>query len=282
MRRPQPDSGCNRLGLFSFIGNAVKDVASVVPGVGSILNAGDSKKAIRQANTATQLGITNGTNALNNQFASTTANYQPYLTAGTGALGQESDLLGLNGNDQQGSAIAALQASPLFQTLFKTGTDSVLGAASATGGLRGGNVNQALYNNGQQTLAQVIQQQLQNLGGLSSQGLSATGQLGQLGTQNAGNVANLDTQSGAANAGSILGQQTVTNQATSGLQTQLSNIFGGSGGITNLLGGLFGSGGLSSAQLAQTNADYGYEAGTNIASALSTPALNTTPGMITF
>lgn len=229
------------MGLFGGILKGVTQVLS--PIAGTIIGARDNKKAINKANAATQLGITNATGALNDQLATTTANYQPYLTAGTGALGQESNLLGLNGNEQQGSAISALQASPLFQTIFNTGRDSILAAGSATGGLRGGNVNDALYKNGQQTLAQVIQQQLQNLGGLSSQGLNATGQLGNFGAQNAGQIAGLDTSSGSANAGAILGKQAVQNNMFSQLQgLATSALSGGAGGGISSLLGIFGGG----------------------------------------
>lgn len=243
------------MGLFGGLGKIFKAVAPIVGtalggplggalgGAASALLGGSSdNKAIAGQNNALQLGLTNAENTLNTQFAGTTANFQPNIDAGHQALGQEGDLLGLNGNATQGSAISALQASPLFQTMFNTGRDSILAAGSATGGLRGGNVNQALYNSGQQTLAQVIQQQLTNLGGLSSQGLSAAGTLGGLGAQNASSIADLLVGSGKANAGAIAGQQ-ASNNAT---QNGVNSAFGGSGvqdQITKLLQGLMGGGG---------------------------------------
>lgn len=213
------------------------------PIAGAIVSAHENKKAINKANAAKQLGITNATGALNDQFASTSANYQPYITAGTDALNAERGLLGLNGNAEAGSSIEALKSSPLYTALFNNGRDSVLSSASATGGLRGGNVNGALYNNAQQTLAQVIQQQLANLGGLSGQGLNATGQLGQFGAQKAGAIANLDTGSGDSNAGAILGKQAVSNNMYDQLQKIVTSaVTGGAGGgigsaVSSFLGG---------------------------------------------
>lgn len=235
------------MGLFGSLFKAI-------PVIGDVISAGQSKKAVKKANAATQLGIKNATNALNAQLATTTANYSPYTTAGAQAVGQEGDILGLHGGSAQQSIIDQLKESPLFQSLFRIGQDTVLNNASATGGLRGGNVQSSLANFGSDTLSQVIQQQLQNLSGLSTQGLSATGQLGQIGANNASQIADLNTGSGQANAGMILGKQAIDNNLFSGLRqkvqqaamaaagapgggggggfdlSSLANLFGGSGG----------------------------------------------------
>lgn len=108
----------------------------------------------------------------------------------------------LPGGGQAGAqerAIAGLQDSPLFKALFGAGEDAIMGNASATGGLRGGNTQRSLADFGSDTLAKVIQQQLSNLSGVSGQGLSATGQYGTFGANAAGSVANL----GAGAAGNI-------------------------------------------------------------------------------
>ena len=68
---------------------------------------------------------------------------RPYVDAGTSAVGQQRDILGLNGNDAQQSFINNLQSSPLFQSQVKQGEQSILANASATGGLRGGNTQSA-------------------------------------------------------------------------------------------------------------------------------------------
>jgi hypothetical protein len=73
----------------------------------------------------------------------------------------------MNGNDAAAKAIAALKASPMFQSLFNTGQEAVLQNASATGGVRGGNTQHALYDLGSNTLSQVIEDQLSRLGGLA-------------------------------------------------------------------------------------------------------------------
>lgn len=202
-------------------------------GLAGALSGSSNKHAIAGQNDALQLGLANAENALNTQFGQTAANFNPFITGGQKAFGAEQDLLGLNGNAASGSAIDALKASPLYQSLFTTGRDSVLAAGSATGGLRGGNINGALYNNASQTLAQVIQNRLQNLGGLSSQGLGAAGTLGGLGAQNAVSLADLLVGSGKANAGAIGNQQAADNATQNGL----NGLFGGKG-VQDQLGSL--------------------------------------------
>jgi hypothetical protein len=237
------------VGLFSGIAKVFSPVAGI------ILGAHDNKKAINKANAATQLGITNAKGDLNSQLAATQGRLDPFEALGTSAAGQQGDILGLHGADAQGSILDALKASPMFQALFRTGQDTVLNNASATGGLRGGNVQSSLANFGSDTLAQVIQQQLANLSPLSQQGLQATEFGGQLGAANAGQLSGLDTGSGQANAGAILNKQAVSNNMFSQLQQLVAGAAsGGAGGglssligpLSSLFGGSGGGGGIFS------------------------------------
>jgi hypothetical protein len=83
-------------------------------------------------------------------------------------------LLGLNGPDAASKAIAALKSSPMFTSLFNTGQEAVLQNASATGGVRGGNTQGALYELGSNTLSDVIQNQIKSLFGGAQLGANAT------------------------------------------------------------------------------------------------------------
>jgi hypothetical protein len=234
------------MGLFHSIFKAI-------PVLGDIVSAHDSKKATSAANAATQLGITNAKGDLNSQLATTTANLTPWVNGGQQAFGQEGDILGLHGAGAQGSILDQLKASPMFQSLFRTGQDTVLNNASATGGLRGGNIIDHLANFGSDTLAQVIQNQLQNLSGMSTQGLGAATNLAGFGAQNASQLAGLDTGSGQANAGMILGRQAIDNNLFSGLRQKVQQAAsaaagapgGGGGGGFDLssLASLFGGSG---------------------------------------
>ena len=100
----------------------------------------------------------------------------------------------------------------MFQSLVEQGEAGILANASATGGLRGGNIQAALGQFRPQMLQSMIQSQYQNLAGLTSLGqASAAGQAG-FGQQTAGNIANLYGQQGQARAGAALGQGTALSQ----------------------------------------------------------------------
>lgn len=125
----------------------------------------------------------------------------PYIESGTGALGAQEALLGLEGPRAQRDAIAALEDSPQFEALVSQGEESILQNAAATGGLRGGNVQSALAEFRPQLLSQLIESQYSKLGGLSQLGqASATGQAAA-GQQSANAISNLLTQQGQARAG---------------------------------------------------------------------------------
>lgn len=137
------------------------------------------------------------------------------------------------------SAIDALKNSPLYQSLYHNGEQAILANASATGGLRGGNAETSLYNLGNNTLAQVYQQQLANLGSLSSLGENA-----------AAGVGNGQLLAGQAASGGIIGSANANNQIAQSIagipsvfgNPQVLNAFGFGGGInptstSNLLGG---------------------------------------------
>lgn len=176
----------------------------------------------------------------------------PYVNAGSGALAGQRDLLGLNGMQAQQGAIGGIQSSPQFGAMVQQGEDAILANASATGGLRGGNVQASLAQFRPQLLSQLIEQQYGRLGGLtqlgqaSAAGVGAAGmQTGQgiaaLGANTGANIANLFQQQGANNAGAaIAGGRADAMQAggiTNGLMTGLG-VYKGLGGFGQLPPGI--------------------------------------------
>ena len=187
---------------------------------------------------------------------------QPYVSAGTGAIGefqpfqqagqqafqQQQALAGLLGPDAQRQAIAGIEQSPGFQANVQQGEEALLQRASATGGLRGGNIQAALAQFRPQMLQQEIDKQYGRLGGFAGTGLgvsealyrggqaSAVNQASQAGAVGS-NVANLLGQQGAAMAGGELGQA----RAFSGLLNAPAQFAGmqyaRGGGAGNLFGG---------------------------------------------
>lgn len=151
----------------------------------------------------------------------------PYSQAGLKALGSQQDLIGLNGADAQKSAVEAINNSPTMQAMTQQGENSILQNASATGGLRGGNVQGALAQFRPQLLSQLIQQQYGNLGGLVSIGQNAAAGTGNVQQNSSSQIINALGQQGAANAGAAL----ATGQAN-------AQMWSGMAGTTSMLGTL--------------------------------------------
>ena len=151
------------------------------------------------------------------------AGLQPYAQAGAPALEQQQALLGLRGPEAQRAAIAGIEGGAGYQAQVQAGEEALLQRASATGGLRGGNIQAALGQFRPQMLQQEIERQYGRLGGMADigrvtqQNLAQIGQSSAAGTGSAGlqtgtNVANLLSQQGAALAGGELGEAKAYSQ----------------------------------------------------------------------
>ena len=132
----------------------------------------------------------------------------PYIKAGTSALGQMLNLNGTNGDDAQQTAINTIQNSSQFTSLRDQGYDALNQNAAATGGLRGGNQEAALGQFAPNMLNTLIQQQLANYEHIAANGQQAAsglaGMVGnlQISKANPGqDIANLYSHQGAAQAG---------------------------------------------------------------------------------
>ena len=130
---------------------------------------------------------------------------QPYAAAGTPALQQQMAALGLSGPEAQAEYVAAQEQSPIFQALAQQGEQAMLQQASATGGLRGGNIQGALAQSRPQLLNQFLEQQYNRLGGMTALGQQSAAGVGTSGMQAAGSIADILAQGGAARAGATLG-----------------------------------------------------------------------------
>lgn len=104
---------------------------------------------------------------------------QPYQQAGQTALQQQMALSGALGQDAFNQAY---QESPQIAFLREQGMRANLAAAGATGGLGGGNVQKELQRFGQGLASQGLQQQIQNLSGLTSSGQNAAGTMANIAT----------------------------------------------------------------------------------------------------
>jgi hypothetical protein len=132
--------------------------------------------------------------------------YAPFQAAGQTAFEQQLALTGVRGTGAQQAAIRDLERSPEMQAMVRQGEEALLQQASATGGLRGGNVQAALAQFRPQMLARQIETQLGRLSGIAATGLGATGELAGLGQAAAARQAALGGATGSAISG-LLGQQ---------------------------------------------------------------------------
>lgn len=126
---------------------------------------------------------------------------KPYVDVGPEALAQQRILAGLEGPEKQREAINALAANPEFQALSRQGEEAMLQNASATGGLRGGNIQGALAQYRPAMLQDYIGQQYSRLGGLTALGQTTSQNIAQLGQASAAGTAAAGLQTGADIAG---------------------------------------------------------------------------------
>lgn len=187
------------------------------------------KTAAKEASKAQQNASQQGMEEQRRQFEALQALMKPYVESGTGALAGQNDLLGLNGFDKQQSAIGNIENSPFFKSQYQQAENALLQNASATGGLRGGNFQEALADNRSNMLFQNVQGQLQNLSGVAANGQSAAAGLGGNGLQFGQNIAQGYQDIGQAQAGYQLGKgQIYQNLLGFGLKAGASALgFGG-------------------------------------------------------
>lgn len=165
------------------------------------------------------------------------------------------------GAERQKQAIQQIEQGPQFQELVRQGEQGILQSASATGGIRGGNVQAALAQFRPSILNQLIESQYGKLAGLTSlgssfaQNLLGTGQASAAGTaaagqQSAQNIGNLMVGQGQALAAGKIGAANAFAQGAGGITGALGS------GVQNYMlmnalgmnkggGGIFGSAGMT-------------------------------------
>ena len=241
----------NGLGLFSSIGKVFKAAAPIVGGIiggpagaaaggalaGALGGSGGSRAAVGNASQAQIGALGQGIDMIQSGLTTGTGAVNPWQQAGVSALGDLGDLLGLNGTSMIQPAYNQIHGSPLYSSLYRLGEEAILQNGSATGGLRGGNIQSSLANFGSDTFAKVIQQQIANLGGLSTQGLNAGQSVAGLNADASSNIARMFGAQGDAAASAMLAQQGLKNQSSNNLISGLTQFAGsdvGSGLLKNI------------------------------------------------
>lgn len=154
---------------------------------------------------------------------------KPYTEAGVPALEAQQAFLGLKGPEAERAAIERIQGGQTFQALQQQGENALLQNASATGGLRGGNLQGALAQFRPALLSSLIDQQYGRLGGLTTLGQNAAAGTGAAAQTMGTNVTNLLGQQGAAAAGAEIAQGKAFGAIPSAISGGLG-LFSGLGG----------------------------------------------------
>lgn len=197
--------------------------------VGGIYASNQQSKAAKNASGAQTAASQSAIGEQQRQFDTVRQLLSPYVTAGNGAVTAQQNLLGLNGNDAQQAAYSAIQNSPAYTASLAAGNRNILSNASATGGLRGGNTQAALGQFAPQLLAQIIQQQYGNLGGMSSLGENAAAGTGNAALSTGNNVSQLLVGQGSAAAGNALAQGAANTGYANSLAGAIGQFAGGGG-----------------------------------------------------
>lgn len=188
---------------FGLSGAALAGIAvggaTLISGMAQADAAGDA--AAIQAGSAQQ-----GIEEQRRQFDAIQKLLAPYVSAGAPALEAQQAFLGLKGPEAERAAIERIKGGETFQALASQGEEALLQRASATGGLRGGNIQGALAQFRPALLSSLIDQQYGRLGGMTALGQQSAAGVGAAGQQTGVNVANLLGQQGAAQAGAEIAQ----------------------------------------------------------------------------
>lgn len=188
------------------------------------------KTAAKNASKAQQQATEKSMAEQRRQFDAMQQLMNPYVQAGQQGLSGQQDLLGLNGFGKQQGAITNIENSPFFKSQYQQAENALLQNAAATGGLRGGNMQEALADNRSNMLFNNVNQQLQNLSGVAGNGQSAAAGLGGNALQFGNNMAQGYQDIGQAQAGYQLAKGQV-NQGLLGFGLKLGAGAMGFGGF---------------------------------------------------
>lgn len=211
---------------FGLSGAAIAGIAIG----GATLLSGKAQADAASSASATQAGAAqSGIEEQRRQFDAVQKLLAPYVAAGAPALEQQQAFLGLQGPEAERAAIERISGGETFQALSQQGENALLQQASATGGLRGGNIQGALAQFRPQLLSSLIEQQYGRLGGLTSLGQQSAVGVNNAGMQTGSNVSNLLGQQGAAQAGGEIAQGKAYAAIPQAISSGLG-FFGGMGG----------------------------------------------------
>lgn len=193
----------------------------------SIFGSKSQDKAADRA-TGAQVDATNrGIDVSEKQFAEIQKLLAPFVAGGQSGIGGALDLVGLSGPEAEAAAIEQIQGSPTFGALAQQGEEAILQNASATGGLRGGNVQGALAQFRPGLLNSLINQRFGQQMGIAQLGQASAAGVGNAGLQTGANVSNLLLEQGQAIGQGALAQGQNRANLFGDIGAGIGEIFGG-------------------------------------------------------
>lgn len=213
-----------------------------------MIGGGKAKKASRRAEELQFQAAQEGIRETARQFDLTRGDFASEQRLGEDSITNYRGLVGLDGAEAQQSQINLLRETPLYQSLFNNGRDAILANASATGGLRGGNVQDGLARFSADTLSSVIQNQLAAYSGGIGVGIGSDQAIGAFGANAVANQNDLRNQGAGARAQGALVRGGINAQNWQNFGGFLDQAVsaaagvpggGGGGGIGGFLKGLF-------------------------------------------
>jgi hypothetical protein len=198
--------------------NPIAAITSAVTSIGGgLLQRNTARQAAAQSSDAQIQMSEAGMNELRTQFANLQELLKPYVQVGPEALQGQRAIVGLGGPAEEAAQIARIEQSPLFQAQVRQGEEALLQGASATGGLRGGNIQAALAQFRPGMLQSQIDLQYERLGGLTTLGQKSAAAQAGAGMGLAESLSGLYGDIGASRAGRAMAEQRAQGQFQGGL-----------------------------------------------------------------
>lgn len=204
-------------------------VAAAVIGsavVGGLMSSEAQKSAASSASGAQTAASQQSIAAQQAAMADLKTQLAPYTSTGVQAIQGQKDLLGLGAPGAQTEAIQKISQGDQFKAMAKEGENAILQNASATGGLRGGNTQGALAQFRPQLLNQLIDQQYNRLGGLTSIGQNSAAGVGNAGISTGQGIGASLNNIGAAQAGNALAAGKADAQMWGGISGSVGQLAG--------------------------------------------------------
>ncbi len=212
----------------------------IAAGVAGTASAARSAKRATEAQTA---GVDASIEERRRQFDLTREDFSGARGRGEDAGNQLNNFLGLNGQDAEQGAIDSFNESPGQKFLRERRERATVRNASATGGLKGGNVQRALAEESIGLSQQFLGERKDRLAGVAGMGLDATATGAVIGSNISGGIS-----ADEAGRGNVVGSgiRERSDIRESGL-ARIAGAFTGSSRPGGFIGGSAPSGGGSGA-----------------------------------